>query len=76
MSTCTAIQPFFDHRLFNWQGFHLCYCFTEYFEKHCLGEMQSEQSIIRKMTLISKSEFISGRACGIWTSRESHKIDE
>lgn len=57
---CTAIQPFFDHTLFNWQGFHLCYCFTEHFEKHCLGEMLREQNRVRKMTLISKNEFISG----------------
>lgn len=69
-------STFFDHMLFNWQGFHLCYCFTEHFEKHCLGEMLREQNIIRKMTLISKNEFISGRACGIWTRRESHKTDE
>lgn len=38
--------------------------------------MLREQNIIRKMTLISKNEFISGRACGIWKTRESHKTDE
>jgi hypothetical protein len=57
---CTDIQPFFDHTLFNWQGFHLHYYFKEQFEKHCLGEMLREQNIVRKITLISRNEFISG----------------